>query len=306
MSHAPAARRTRLFALAVALVAAAGGTGLLGSAAAATTTVVRTGDPGLRETWANAPFGSGGNYLAVTDAWGMSETLSLTAGSGGATVSLYGVLAPDGGLADVYVDGVRQPARSSFYAALADPANGTVQPVLSAPISLGPGRHTVRVVATGLRDPASVGSWVRIDSWAVTDGGVSRTYQEAARDTADAVHRVTDAFPHVVATDSARRLAAYAPQVAATGVTPPRWTTTVSGAKVAFRLCRGPAGGTATLAVDRYTKQVSLYQPFTSCGTPVAVWTGPRGSHAVSISVDGTSPTGSAGTRVGFDALLVD
>lgn len=300
MNRKPATRRASVLAP-ISVVATVSSLLVTATAATAKSTTVSATDSSLHQQWAFAPYGGAGKYVGMARNRDLSETLKITAVNDGTTVDLYGVLGHDGGVADLYVDGAKLDTPLSFFAPMGDPADGARQNVLSSPVTLSAGKHTLRLVVLGQQAPGSTASWVRIDSWDVTDGGVLTSYEEASHDTTG---KVKDAFASYVATDATAGRIAVASHVSIIGVTPPKVWVAVKGRNVTFRLCKGPTGGRATVAVDAATQTVGLYQRYTSCGA-VAVATGSAGTHIVSVSVDGRIPSGSTGTRVGFDAFVV-
>jgi hypothetical protein len=98
---------------------------------------------------------SGGSFIVDRLAGSRAElTFTATAGQ---TVSVYGIRRPDGGYADVYLDGVKK-ATPSFYAASTTRARVYLSGALAA------GKHTISIRPTGTKPAASAGSWVRVDN----------------------------------------------------------------------------------------------------------------------------------------------
>ncbi|MEN6458958.1 MAG: carbohydrate binding domain-containing protein [Thermoguttaceae bacterium] len=99
-----------------------------------------------------------------------------SASQGGAAVSftfegnqvrLLGTVAPNGGRADVYLDGIKQLCGIDFWS----PQKRTAQ-VVYYKNGLARGKHTLRIVATGVKNPASQGTQINVLGlqWSAAEG----------------------------------------------------------------------------------------------------------------------------------------
>ena len=104
-----------------------------------------------------------GRNLHVAETPGASATFSFE----GNQVRLVGRAAAEGGLADVYLDGVKQLCGIDFWCP--QPRD---QQVVCYKNGLGPGKHTIRIVAAGARNPLSRGNRIYLDAvqWSAADG----------------------------------------------------------------------------------------------------------------------------------------
>ncbi len=297
-----AGQRYRLY-VSPAITDEVGNSAIAGSTTVRTETTVKAGSPTLKELWdpdvEPAAYGLAYAKSATRNA---TETLTVRGQPAGTTVRLYGARSSIGGWAHVYVDGVdKTPV--SFYS----PTTRWKEMVWSGTLpTLATGdTHTVQVVAQGTRPAASRGNYVFVDQWTVG----TTSYQEAARDTADAQHSVVDTWSRQVATDAANHTGIVDMETAsatAVGGQLPTATASVAGATLTVRLCRSPSSGYADISVDGIRKAtVSLYQRYTSCG--VAAYTGTLvpGEHAVTVGVTGRIPAGSRGAAVAVDMISV-
>jgi len=85
----------------------------------------------------------------------------------GNQVRILGAVGPDGGLADVYIDGAKQPAGMDCYC-----PDRRFQQVLFSKSGLSRGSHALKIVARGGGNPIAGGATVRIDSviWSAASG----------------------------------------------------------------------------------------------------------------------------------------
>ena len=103
-------------------------------------------------SWTAADFDNSESFSTTT---GDSMSVTFT----GTAVRWIGPTNTNGGIADVYIDGTRA-ATVDTYA-----ANGkTFQQILFADSSLAAGTHTLKIVVTGQRNPASTAATVVVDA----------------------------------------------------------------------------------------------------------------------------------------------
>jgi len=96
----------------------------------------------------------GGSFRAATEA-GTALTFSFN----GNRVSLMGVVGPDGGWADTFIDGIKEPTLVECW----NPSLRHKQP-LFVKKGLPNGPHELRIVVLGQKNPLSCGTQVRADS----------------------------------------------------------------------------------------------------------------------------------------------
>ncbi|GIP39714.1 hypothetical protein J31TS4_29940 [Paenibacillus sp. J31TS4] len=107
-----------------------------------------------------------GSWTTVKDArmYGGSERIGTAHGAVvdipfyGTRAALYGTKASNGGLAEIYVDGVLA-ANYDYYSG----GTGVPHSLLWEIGDLPPGPHTLRIVNTGQKNPLSVNTWIRFD-----------------------------------------------------------------------------------------------------------------------------------------------
>ncbi|HOX59245.1 MAG TPA: malectin domain-containing carbohydrate-binding protein [Candidatus Paceibacterota bacterium] len=115
------------------------------------------------------------------DAWGGSLRVSerkdavMTADFPGNQVRLIGQAGPEGGLADVYVDGVKQLVPIDFW----NPSARSQQ-VLYYKNGLAEGKHTLKVVARGEKNPYSRGGRVFVDAVQFSTENVASSFPTGA------------------------------------------------------------------------------------------------------------------------------
>ncbi|MGN6609646.1 MAG: Ig-like domain-containing protein, partial [Jatrophihabitans sp.] len=118
-------------------------------------TQVSVGSPALVERWDHdVAAGASGSAFDIADSAGAAAGFTFA----GTAASLLGVRRPDGGYADVTVDGTRR-TRVSFFA----PTTRYRQAVWTVR-GLANGTHTVRVQVVGVRPPGSSGTAVAVDA----------------------------------------------------------------------------------------------------------------------------------------------
>jgi len=196
---------------------------------------------------------------------------------------------PDGGNADVYLDGAKV-ASASFYRASPARAKGYVSPPLSA------GDHSVELLVAGTRPAGSTGTNVSVDSVAV--GGT--TFEETA---------LTQSFATVdLSTASGGSYDKQAYTTDSDGG--PAFQVKIVGTGVDVFVVRTPRSGKARILVDGVAKQtVDLHadsiQPNRLAFSTTfndSTFDG-RGVHVIRIEPVGTA-TG-ASSAVGIDRIVV-
>jgi len=114
--------------------------------------------------WSTEESGeASGNGLHAASAAGASASFSFE----GNQVRVLGRAAPDGGRADVYLDGIKQLCGIDFWCP--EPRN---RQVVCYKNGLAPGKHTVKIVASGTKNPLSAGTRVYVDAiqWSAASG----------------------------------------------------------------------------------------------------------------------------------------
>jgi hypothetical protein len=249
-----------------------------------TTTTVENTSAALQKYWDvdNTPIASGGSYI-VSNLPGTRADVTFTA-TAGQTASVYGIQLPDGGNADVYLDGVKQ-ATLSFYAATA----ARVRVYLSG--SLTAGTHTISIRPLGTKPAASTNSWVALDN--VTIGTTVK--QETA---------LTQSFRLVTAASAFGRSYDTMTQATATDPTPARFKLTLVGTGVNVYATKTSASGQARVYVDGALKTtINLNSPSTIYKALVYSTTFPLGTHDIRIEAVGTS-TGTT-SSVNLDRITI-
>lgn len=104
-----------------------------------------------------------GGKLHVAEAAGASVSFTFE----GHQVRLIGRADPQGGRADLYLDGVKQLCGLDCWSPVARD-----QQVLAIKNGLAPGQHTLKLVATGTKNPRSGGTRVYVDAlqWSAAEG----------------------------------------------------------------------------------------------------------------------------------------
>ena len=241
----------------------------------------------VRESWDvdSSSHASGGSYAQSASA-GDRITFSYS----GTAVRLYGTRMPNGGRADVYVDGSRK-GQADFYASSVQ----WRQRVFSA--TLPAGHHVVTVLVTGTHRSASHGSYVYVDAL----GTGSSTLQERGSGVTQrwSTHRSTDASSGTYDAE-----ASFAPSGDTGGK--PYVTTRVSGGSISVYGCKSPSSGYLGVWVDgSYRGKADLYKSYSACNTRVFTATVAPGAHTVVLQPLGTHRSGATGTRVAVDRITV-
>ena len=115
----------------------------------------------------NSAFSYSGPWTSVGDSAAVGGTVhvaekaaaAMTFNFTGNQVRLLGVVAPDGGWADAFVDGVKEPTVVECW----NPQTLHKQPIFIKK-GLADGAHELKVVSQGERNPLSTGTQVRVDS----------------------------------------------------------------------------------------------------------------------------------------------
>ncbi|HEY2916914.1 MAG TPA: Ig-like domain-containing protein [Candidatus Limnocylindrales bacterium] len=248
----------------------------------AATTVENT-STAMHEYWDldSSAIASGGSYISSRVAGSRADlTFTTTAGQ---TVGVWGIRAPNGGNARIYVDGVLA-SNPSFYAA----TTARNEVYLSGPLTAG--SHTISIRPLGTKPSASSGAWVGIDSLDVgaTVNQESALTQRFPRVTnAGAYGSSYDVMLHKTDTDAA-----------------PRFQATVVGTGVKVYATETATSGSAKIYVDGVLKAtVNLHAATTTYRVLVYSGSFSLGVHVVKVVAVGTSS--GSGSDVGLDRLTV-
>lgn len=248
-------------------------------------TTVEDTDAALQRLWDvdTKTIASGGSYIVSRLAGSRAEhTFTATAGQ---TISVYGIRMPDGGYADIYLDGVKK-ATPSFYAATATRARVYLSPALSA------GTHTISIRPLGTKPAASSNSWVAVDNVAV---GATVTQQSALR---QIFRRVSSASAYGGSYESIT-------QSTATDTTPAQFRLTMVGTGFKVYATKTSTSGKARVYVDGVLKAtINLNSASTVYKALVYSTTLAPGQHVIRIEAVGTS-TG-ANSAVNLDRITVN
>jgi hypothetical protein len=198
---------------------------------------------------------------------------------------VYGIRLPDGGYADVYLDGVKK-ATPSFYAATAARVRVYLSPALQA------GTHTISIRPLGTKPAASTNSWVSVDN--VNIGATVK--QESSLK--QIFRRVTDASAYGGSYDTMS-------QATATDATPARFQLTLVGTGFKLYATKTSASGKARVYVDGVLKAtIDLHSASTVHKALAYSTTFAPGKHVIRIEAVGTS-TGST-SSVSLDRIKVN
>jgi len=249
---------------------------------------VQTSSLLVTETWDQdrSTSASGGGYATSRTA-GSSATWRYT-GVAGQRAVVYGVRRPNGGYADVYVDGVRK-AKVSFYAT----SVRHKVPVFTSAL-LGGGTHTVEVRVLGTKPAAAKGTWVSLDYLRT---GTTKRQETAARQR----FRTVLAAP---ASDGSYETVTH--QLSGDNGGSPAYSLVFRGTAVDLIGTRSPSSGTARVYVDGVLRTTVTFQ---AASTAYQVLVGSVTGladirHTLRVVPVGTaSGTGSA---VGLDRIDVD
>jgi hypothetical protein len=248
--------------------------------------IVENTSLGIRETWARiSQSGAMGAKIDGAFTGGARTRFRFT----GTEVTVIGSKGPKGGLATVWIDGVRQPGQLDFYA----PSTKTQQQMFTIG-GLENRRHVIEIRVAGSKSAGSGGTWVWIDAFQA--GGT--TYQERHL-------RVRDRFATI---DHPRARGGSYDYLSATkaGVRP-SYKMTFVGTGVVWRGTMGPDLGKAVVYIDgRQKATVDLYSPDMRFGEVLFdSGTLSAGRHRIEIRLTGTKARGSRGTAVTVDYLEV-
>jgi hypothetical protein len=226
-------------------------------------TVVENTSPAFKESWDHDldPLASDG--AVITSRGAGSKAVHTFTATAGQTVSVFGIRRPDGGFADIYLDGAKQTT-ATFYAATAVRAKVHQSAALSA------GQHSIEIRPTGTHPSASAGSWVSIDNLTVggsvrQEGALRQWFRQVSA--ASASGGSFDQTSHVSDADGG-----------------PAFSTTLVGTAVRVYASKMPSGGKARIYVDNILKQtVNLNAASTAYGVLVYSAAFPLDVHTVRI-----------------------
>jgi hypothetical protein len=226
---------------------------------------------------------SGGSYITANVAGSRSDlTFTATAGQ---TVSVFGIRLPNGGNADVYLDGVKK-ATPSFYASTATRSRVYLSPALAA------GTHTISIRPLGTKPAASSGSWVSIDN---VNFGATVKQESSLRQT----------FRRVSSSSASGGSYDVAVHQADADSTPARFRVTLVGTGFALYATKTPTSGKARVYVDGALKAtIDLKSASIVYNTVAYSTTFPLAQHVVRIEAVGTA-TG-ANSDVGVDRITIN
>jgi hypothetical protein len=247
------------------------------------TTTVQNSSPAMHEYWdvdTNASA-SGGSYISSRVS-GSRADLTFTA-TAGQTVGVWGIRTPNGGNANIYLDGVLA-SNPSFYSAT------TVrnEVYLSGPLAAG--SHTISIRPLGTKPSASTGTWVGIDN--LTIGATVK--QESA---------FNQHFRRV--SSSSASGGSYDLMVHTTDAdTGPRFQATVVGTGVKIYATKTATSGSAKVYVDGVLKAtINLNAASTTYKALVYSGTFALGQHVIKLVAVGTSS--GSNSDVNLDRLTV-
>jgi hypothetical protein len=248
-----------------------------------TDTNIENTSPGLSEAWDTdaRSLASGGRYI-TSDALGSRADWQFTA-TAGQVASVFGIRRPDGGSAEIYLDGVKQRV-ASFFAATASRAKVYATGPLAA------GQHLLSIRPLGTHPTTSTGSFVSIDTVAV--GGTSReedVLQQSFRrvNLTNASGGSYDTVSHATDADG-----------------PPAYQAKVVGTGIEIYAVKTPKSGKARILIDGTLRStVDLHAASKVPNVLVFSANFADGTHTVRIEPVGTG-TGAA-SAVGIDRLVV-
>jgi hypothetical protein len=250
-----------------------------------TATIVENNSSTLQRSWDvdNMSVASGGGYI-LSRLSGTRADLTFTA-TAGQTVSVYGIRRPDGGYADIYVDGVKK-ATASFYAATVARARVYLSGALTA------GTHSISIRPLGTKPAASSNAWVSIDTVNV---GATVRQESALKQT---FRTTSSASAYGGSYDTMI-------QSSATDTTPARVQLTLVGTGVKVYATKSPVSGKARIWVDGVVKAtVNLYATSTVYKALAYSGTFALGKHVVRIEAVGT--TNSVNSAVNLDRITIN
>jgi trimeric autotransporter adhesin len=232
-------------------------------------------------------------------AWsGGTATMSMTTGARttftftGTEVRWIGARGTGAGIARVWLDGAPH-AEVDLYT----PTD--VHGVVFTATGLTPGRHTLAIDVTGLRNPAATGTLVVVDAF-----DVRSRFEE--RD-ASVVYTGAWAQEHMDSAWSGTSANAGSGTAARSATAGARVEFTFSGTEVSWIGARGPSAGIAEVSVDRArVEQVDLYAPAEELRAPAFTARGlAAGPHTLRIDVTGRRSGAATGAFVTVDAFDV-
>jgi hypothetical protein len=230
-----------------------------------------------------ATIANGGAYV-VSRLTGSQADLSFTV-TAGKTVSVYGIRRPDGGYADIYLDGVKA-ATASFYSATTTRARVYLSAGLSA------GGHTISIRPLGTKPTASSGSWVAVDNVNVgstvrQEGSLTQRFRRTTA--ASAYGGSYDLVTHQTDGDS----------------TPARFVLALVGTGVKVYATKAPSFGKARVYIDGVFKAtIDLRSASTVYKALVYSTTFPLAQHVIRIQAVGT--TNAVGSAINVDRITVN
>jgi Bacterial Ig-like domain len=248
------------------------------------TTKVENTSVALQRSWDvdTKAIASGGAYI-VSNLSGSQADLTFNA-TGGQTAVVDGIRMPDGGNADVYLDGVKKET-VSFYAATA----ARVRVYRSAALTAG--THTISIRPLGTKPAASTNSWVAVDDVAV--GFTVR--QESSL--VQSFRRVASASAYGGSYDTMT-------QAPAGDTTPARVQFNLVGTGFKVFATKTAASGQARVYVDGALKAtINLSSAATTYKALVYSTTFALGPHVVRIEAVGT--TTGANSSVNLDRITI-
>lgn len=244
---------------------------------------VQNNSAALVETWDVDDRGLASNGKVIANRMLGSAAAFKFPATAGQTVSVYGLRMPNGGSADIYVDGVKKATRS-FYAGTATRAKIYESPALTA------GNHSIAIRPTGTHPSGSSGNWVNVDN--LTIGAAVRQEQALKHSftpvaSANAAGGSYDVVTHATDSDAA-----------------PSYFTRFVGSGVKVYATRTPSSGRVEVYVDGALRQtVNLRATSTVYKALVFSMGLPNAQHTIRLRPAGTA--GGTGSAVGIDYLTV-
>jgi hypothetical protein len=248
-----------------------------------TDTNIENDSPALHEAWdTDARSVASGGRVITSNALGSHADWSFSA-TAGQVARLFGVRLPDGGSADVYLDGVKQRT-ASFFATT--PTRAKVYQ--SDPLAAGP--HVLSIRPLGTHPAGSTDSWVSIDS----------------------VQLGTKQFEEKVLVQSFKRVALSNASggtfdtvgYASDSDGSPAYQAKVVGTGIEIHALKSPGSGKARILIDGTLRStVNLNAATVTADVLVFAVNFPDGQHTIRIEPVGTA-TGKK-SAVGIDRLIV-
>ncbi|MDQ1698100.1 MAG: hypothetical protein QOJ03_3453 [Frankiaceae bacterium] len=250
-----------------------------------TSTSVQNASVDLVESWDPdaSTAASGGHYISSKTA-GSKASLGFSSVAGD-DLAVWGIRGPDGGYADVYLDGVKR-AQASFYAKTARRAR------VFQLADLPSGTHELEIRVLGRKPSASTNTWVRLDSVDVA----ATTWQETAlRQVFRKVNASTasagsyDTVSHATAGDNGGR---------------PGYALTFRGTSIKLYGAKTRASGKAKIYVDGVLKGTVDFRA-SSTKQNVRVFTATLANKVHVIRVVAVGTTHGARSAVNVDRLVI-